>query len=200
MCVFDWTALGTWALVIVTVSSVIITYFLARQQIALLSKQINEQIIASNKQMKVQTDISREQMKIEIQLNLIGKFDSAALKSARSRLAKQMLEGVAHDEIQEDVIEFFEDVGTFLRRDYLDKELVWDDFSFFAIRWWNSLKDYILVERKRQNDDQTIFGDFEKLVNVLYEIESSKRKLTRANLEPSGAEIKQFLQDESSLQ
>jgi len=199
MCVIDWIALGTWALVVVTGALVMITYFLSKKQINILSNQIIEQINTSREQMKVQTDISREQMKIKIQLNLLDKFDNILMKSARSKLAKQIIAEAEHDEIQEDVIDFFEDVGTFLRREYLDKELVWADFSFYAIRWWSILKDYIFVERKRNNNDQTIFEDFETLVNILYEIESSKRKLSRSHLEPSSVDIEQFLKDESNL-
>jgi hypothetical protein len=199
MCVIDWPALGTWALVVVTGALVMITYFLSKKQINILSKQIIEQINTSREQMKVQTDIAREQMKIKIQLNLLDKFDNILMKSARSKLAKQIIAEAEHDEIQEDVIDFFEDVGTFFRRGYLDKELVWADFSFYAIRWWSILKDYIFVERKRNNNDQTIFEDFETLINILYEIELSRRKLSRSHLEPSSDDIKQFLKDESNL-
>ena len=170
MCNIDWTAWGTWALVGVTFYLVI-----------------------------VQTRTSREQMKMKAELDFADKFESNAMKLARSALAKQILTKVDHDCIQEDVINLFEGIGTLLRRNYLDKELVWADFSFHVIRWWSVLKDYILEERKRQDNDQTIFEDFERLVNVLYNVESKRRKLSRAELEPNHDNIIQFLNDESNL-
>jgi hypothetical protein len=170
MCVIDWTALGTWGLVLVTL-------WLVRCQLR----------------------TSREQMKMKLEMDISEKFDSASMKKARSTLAKQILEKSGHDDIQEDVINFFEDMVTLLRRNYLDKELLWACFSFHAIRWWSVCKDYIYEERKRQDNDQTIFEDFQYLVDILYEMESKKRNLPRARLEPSRDNIDIFLKDESNL-
>ena len=173
MCNIDGTALtawGTWALVGVTFCLVI-----------------------------VQTRTSRDQMKMKIELDFVDKFESNAMKLARSKLAKQILAKVDHDCIQEDVINLFEAIGTVLRRKYLDKELVWADFSFHAIRWWSVLKDYILEERKRQDNDQTIFEDFENLVDILYKVEVKRRKLSLDKLKPNNDKISQFLKDESNL-
>jgi hypothetical protein len=170
MCSIDWTALGTWALVETTLFLVI-----------------------------YQVRISREQMKVKIGLDFADKFDNNAMKLARSKLAKQILAKVDHDSIQEEVINLFEDIGTFLRRNYLDEELIWATFSFYAIRWWSVCKDYILEERKRQDNDQTIFEDFENLVDVLYKVESKRRKLPRAKLEPDQDDINKFLKDEINL-
>jgi hypothetical protein len=192
MCVIDWTALGTWALVGVT-------YFLIKRQIDTAREQMKTQIDISREEMKAQTDIAREQMKVSILINLIDKFDSDSMKLARSKLANQILTKCDHYEIQETVINIFEDIGTFLRRDYLDKELVWASFSFHVINWWSALKGYIGDERKRQHDDSTIFEDFEKLVNTMYEVESLKRKKPRADLEPDSDDIKQFLEDEVNV-
>ena len=92
MCNIDWTAWGTWALVVVTFYLVI-----------------------------VQTRTSRDQMKMKAELDFADKFESNAMKLARSALAKQILAKVDHDCIQEDVINLFEGIVTLLRRNYLDK-------------------------------------------------------------------------------
>jgi hypothetical protein len=195
MCIIDWTALGTWILAICFIGTLILIW----KQINIAHKQMMTQIKISQEQMKAQTFISREQMKVTIQINLIDKFESDSMKAARSKLADQILNKCEHDEIQETVLNIFEDIGIFLRRDYLDKELVWASFAFHAIRWWSILKDYVLEERKMQDDDDTIFEDFENLVKTLYEIESVKRRKSRADLEPDWLDIDQFLKDEVNL-
>ncbi len=40
---------------------------------------------------------------------------------------------------------FYESVGTFFQRGYLDPEMAWSGFSFYAIRWWSATKDYIFL-------------------------------------------------------
>jgi len=121
------------------------------------------------------------------------------MQTKRQKLAKQILSGAGHDEIQEDVIGFFESLSKYLDRKYLDPEMVWADFGFYAIHWWSACKEYIFEERKRQGNDNTIFEGFGKLVDVLYETEAKHRKLSRVELEPGHDKITQFLKDESRL-
>ena len=117
----------------------------------------------------------------------------------RKKLADQLLSNASHKDIQEPVINFFESIGIMLRKKYLDKELVWAGFSFYAIRWWSACKDYIDEERRLKKNDITIFEDFQFLVNEMYEFEIKRRSLARTELEPSVNEIKDFLNEEKSL-
>ena len=41
-------------------------------------------------------------------------------------------------EINERAPDFFEDLGMLVHRDYIDREMVWDTFSYYAIRWWGA--------------------------------------------------------------
>jgi hypothetical protein len=171
------TAIGTWALAIAT-------WFLVK---------------ATWRMVADQRKVSLTDLKVRLQLEMEKKFDSRRMAEARSALAGQILSNAPHDDIQEDVMNFFESVGTFLRRGYLDAEMSWGAFSFHAARWWSACKDYIIEERKQHDNDATIFEEFQKLVDALYEVESEKRRLSRAELEPSPKEIRQFLLDESRL-
>jgi hypothetical protein len=146
-----------------------------------------------------QNEVAKTNLVASLQLKMEDRFDSNSMVTARSKLARQLLTNAPHDEIQEDVMNFFESVGTMFRRGYLDPEMTWAAFSFYAIHWWAACKEYIDTERKRQDDDHTIFDDFQNLVDKLCEIESSKRKLSRSQLEPRTQKIQQFLQDESGL-
>jgi hypothetical protein len=173
----DWTALctaliaiGTWALVFATFRLV-----------------------------KEQHETTKAELRIKLQVHMEDRFDSHSMLLARQALASKLLAGVPREDIQETVMNFFESLGTLFRRDYLDSDMMWEDFSFHATRWWSATKDYILAERNLQRNDDTIFHDFQKLVDECFSIESTRRKLSRAQLEPSPQDVKQFLIDESNL-
>ena len=110
----------------------------------------------------------------------------------------QLLQEKLHDEISEPVMNFFEDMGMLLHRDYLDRTMIYGKFSYYATRWWNACKDYIAKERAAKGDD-TLFGDFENLIEALYEEEMKERHKTRTELEPSPLELGRFLEDEARL-
>lgn len=149
--------------------------------------------------LKTQINGSKEDMRVRLQLTYEDRFDAPAMVAERKLLAEQLLTGQPHDAIQEAVIDFFESAGVMLRRGYLDKEMFWSSSSFYAIRWWSASKDYIAEERRLQNNDMTLFCEFEKLVNDVYAMEEKKRKLSRAQLEPGTEEIKRFLEAEKNL-
>jgi hypothetical protein len=164
------TAIASWALVFVT-------WFLVWRQLRL----------------------AREDLKVRLQTSYEEKFDGPALIAERKKLAGQLLTNAAHKDIQEPVMNFFESVGMLLRRRYIDLDMVWSDFSFYAIRWWSASKDYISEERRLQNNDETIFEEFKHLVDALYNFETKKRHLSRAQLEPSKQDLQRFLETERDL-
>src|SRR5215472_11004820 len=110
-------AAGTWALVIVTV-------LLVRGQLS----------------------VAKEQRKIQLYLELRKEFDGPLI-SARKLLARQLLDGVPHDKINEPVMNFFEDMGMLVRRGYIDGNMIWETFSYYVKMWWGVCKDYIARER-----------------------------------------------------
>ncbi len=122
-----------------------------------------------------QIKIAKEQLRVNFYLKLRDQFDSLEFRRSRQFLAQQLLAKVfyegsmttpSHEEISETVMNFFEDMGTLYRRNYLDHEMIIQTFSYHGLGWWNACKEYILEERKRHNGDQTLFSDFEKLVSV----------------------------------
>lgn len=146
-----------------------------------------------------QLGVAREQMRVEIQLKQEDRFDSEPMVQARSSLAGLLLRRAPHEEMQEDVMNFFETLGMLLRRRYLDSEMAWADFSFYALRWWSACKDYVREERTRKGNDATLFEDFQYLVDALYVIEQAKLHKSRADLEPSADSINEFLREEAAL-
>ena len=126
-------------------------------------------------------------------------FDSPQKVVARKKLAEQLLSGASHDEIQEEIMNFFETIGSLLCRGYLDEELAYGSFSYYGTKWWSACKDYIIEERHRKGDDQTIFEEFQDLVDTFYKIEMKERGKTRAELEASRVDIEIFLKEEKNL-
>jgi hypothetical protein len=170
MAVMDlFLVLGTWALVFVT-------FWMARKQIVLL---------------KQQTDDAHANLCLQNHLTFTARFDSPAMQRDRKSLAEHFLS--SRPEIPERVLDFFEDLGLFLRRGYLDEELAWDTFGFYAVRWWAVCRGYILEERRRQSDS-TLFTDFEDLAKQFL-TRDTKAGLTEAT--PS--DLQQFLKDERDL-
>jgi hypothetical protein len=106
-------AVGTWALVVVTLVSVVVGWRLGRRQI------------------RGQLSVAREQLRVQFYLELRKQFDGPLLHE-RKLLAQQLKAGAPHDEINERVLDFFEDLGMLVRRDYIDREMVWETFSYYA--------------------------------------------------------------------
>ena len=162
---------ATWALAGATALLVVITFWMARQQ----------------------SEAVRRDLKARLQLEFIGRFDGTRLLKARKELAHHLIVNAPRDRITETVMDFFEDIGLFLRRGYLDEELIWSTFGFFCARWWVACKGYVLEERRTQ-DDPTLFSDFEDLTKRLL-----ARDVKESLTEPTPSDLKQFLEDERDL-
>jgi len=143
--------------------------------------------------------IAREQMKVELQLKREEEFDSHRLISARATLARQLLASTRHEDINEDLLNFFETVGMLLSRKYLDAEMAGVAFSYYGIRWWIACKDYIVEERKRKDNDDSLFSEFQSLVEVFYKYEMKIRGKSRVEIEPTASAIQTFLREEATL-
>ncbi|MGD0036639.1 MAG: hypothetical protein ABSC53_05025 [Bacteroidota bacterium] len=184
----EWTAIFTGLLALSSFVALYLTHRSIKEQREISLRSTNEQ-----------REIALSDLKVRNQLRFEEIFDSQITKNKRKLLAHQLLKHAAHDKIQEDVMDLFESIGTFLRRGYLDQELVWCTWGYYGPHWWNALKDYILTERKNHNDDQTLFEEFQYLADELYQEEMRHRHKTRAELEPSSTDLRQFLKEEASL-
>jgi hypothetical protein len=82
---------------------------------------------------------SGEQLGVQTWLYLDPRSDSKELTHARKNLAEQL---------DHDILEFLEDVGSLYNRNLLNEELARSSFSWEAIRWWEVAKVYIADERR----------------------------------------------------
>jgi hypothetical protein len=162
--------LGTWALVVATLILVYITH-----------------------------QATRDDLKVKVHFRFMDRFDDVRMKGHRKLLADKLLAQAPHGDIQEDVLNLFEDIATFQKLGHMNEDLLFSTFSFYMKHWWAATKDYIIEERQRQNNDQSLFADFQRLVDMLYAAESKELGRTRTELEPTPVSIRRFLEDESRL-
>lgn len=131
---------------------------------------------------------SFRQIGVQTWLDLEKRFDSTEMKAARRNLAAIMMRYKPHDHdgVSETVLNFFESVGIAYKTGYLDKELTESSFSFYACRWLEILKPYIEEERKRHNNDTSIYKDFSDFAKAMLK----PKEIIDSN------ELRRFLADE----
>jgi len=205
----DWVALGTWALALATGGLYLVTRNLVRTTQTAVIRQSDDARSAMAQQsadMRMAMDRQSADLKIDLSVRIHvmmeEKWDSDRMAVKRARLARSLLAGLKHDEIQEaGVMDFFESLAILDRLGLIHRELLWNTFSFYATRWWTACRSYIQAERDRQREqgEPLSFVEFEKLAADLYEQEAQKTSKTRALIEPDGDQLKQFLEDEAGL-
>lgn len=151
-----------------------------------------------NRSTDEQLRIAREQMRVEIQLKLQDTFDSRSMMFTRRNLANQFIVKLDYKHIQEELMNYFETVGMLLKRKYADKEMIWIAFGYYGRLWWSACNDYILEVRRQQNDP-TLFAEFEYLANELNDFEAKRLKKTRSEIELPQSQVDKFLKEERSI-
>jgi hypothetical protein len=133
---------------------------------------------------------AREAIRVQVWLELLKRFDSDEIIQARRRLARQIGKYTPemHAAISEQVMNFFEDVGDAYERNFIQKDLAYDSFSFHLCRWWEASKAYVTEERKRHPNTAEVFTSFEKLAAIMKRTDVI-----------DAAEMQRFLSDESRV-
>lgn len=95
---------------------------------------------------------------------------------------------------QDDVLNFFEELGMALKQKYLDMDMVWQAFSHYILYYWSSNHAYIDKDRKDSNDS-TYFSEFQYLFEQMYKIEIKKKLRVKIPED----KLKEFLESEENL-
>jgi hypothetical protein len=112
--------------------------------------------------------------------------------ASRKKAAMEILEGKTSPHLT-DVLNHFEFIGLLVRRGAIDKEMAWSTFYSVAVGWWQVASDHIKENRK---EDQTVWCDYEYLVNTLMAIETNKTGKTNSGLQMTEKQKKEFLDHE----
>lgn len=164
-----WTALGTWFLVLGTLIAVI---WQARQQ---------GRINSANTVMI-----------------LHDRFESSPMKAYRKRLASALASKSTIEQRDDQISVFFETLGLLTHQKILNKEMVWNEFSWEVVRYYLALKEHIMSWRDKEHDP-TLYSEFEWLFNCLIYLDCKKRGISREAAKPSDRDVQEFINDESKL-
>jgi hypothetical protein len=97
------------------------------------------------------------------------------------------------------VADFFDTVGLWVRRDVLDQEMAWSVFWSKVSGYWvlGECKLNYVTDAQNRCGDATLWADFETLFNALSKEEETKSRHRRGNaVNPDDKALKDFLQAE----
>ena len=132
-------------------------------------------------------------LKSRLHLTFLERFENERMKADRSLLAENLLATAPPEKIQQDILNFFEEMHLFIHDCYLNEALIWSTFGYASVRWWAVCEDYVLQERKRRNDS-TLFAGFQALAARF-----SKRDAQAGFKKPTIGELIVFLENERKL-
>lgn len=176
MVLFDvatWVAIGTWALVVGTLTLMWWQTFQAQR------------LNSANAVMAL-----RE------------RFDSTRMILARRNLSRELLANSDGDLENVEVATFFELVGTLTHHKILDERLVWEAFGTWVAAYWWALrhpKDRIAHSRQHLNDP-LVLREFEWLSARILVIDRKRLSRMHAQVEESTEGETTILQTEAALQ
>ena len=119
-------------------------------------------------------------------------YDSEEMIRIRKKASKDILNKKFNTNEVTILFNFFESVGLLLRRNALDLEMLWNDFSSPTLYYWSASETYLINVR---NSDETIWENYEYLFKKL--MWYSKKKYKLKDYDISAKEINQFLRREA---
>jgi hypothetical protein len=191
MCHINWTAIWTGILAFVAMGSFWLQWHFSR-------KQLRETHESFEKSLEAQREVSRNQIATHLYLQMTERFDSARMHEMRKILALNFLANASDETIQEDVMNFFEDLGALLKKGRLDEELAYNAFSYHAIAWWAICRPYVRRQRDRDKDS-TLFREFEAFAARMAVLDAAERRVDPSKVDPDEAQQKEFLREEQRI-
>ncbi len=136
----------------------------------------------------------KESLALDLAMKLDDRFIGEEFQKLRSAAARALLDQKNRDGLAdaEDVFDFFETIGLFVKRKSLDAELVYSFFFHWVNLYWNAGNEYI---KQRQEHSVTLWLDFEKLYKKLIAIEQQRDKHSK-DIHPSREQIEKQLREE----
>jgi|MudIll2142460700_1097286.scaffolds.fasta_scaffold92527_1 hypothetical protein len=116
-------------------------------------------------------------------------FHSGSMLETRQKAAASLLNDSYDDDV-ENLLDFFEMVGYLSKRRAIKKEFIWNNISYWIIRYWYAAKGYI---EKEQQKIPKRWDNMTSLFRYLSKMERKKYGVTIITQES----IKVFLEKES---
>ena len=127
-----------------------------------------------------------KQVRIQLKSNMLqtlhkcdDKWSGDTIVNCRKHTAEHFINNNLHLHEQEFIlINFFEDIGLYLKEGILAKEIVWNTYSYYIEKYWPILKSAI-EERRANDNDKSIAHNFEHLYDSMLSISKKKNAPTR---------------------
>jgi len=174
---------ANWVMAVATIvaaSAAIASAYYARRAISEQQKMFDKQLREYRLSLSADTVLKFE-----------GKFNDAQFRQIRSKAAQALLVGQDVREA-EDVFDFFDTVGLFVRLGALSPEVTYAVFFHWINLYWRAGKHHIGAEQK---DTAACWTNFEFLFNCACEIEKRKH-VDSEDLRMPSSRLRQQLEDE----
>ncbi|MGB8683668.1 MAG: DUF4760 domain-containing protein [Candidatus Binatus sp.] len=186
-----WTGIATIALAVIAFVQFWIQFYFSK-------RQSKDTLGAVDRTIEAQRQISREEIALRFYFTMAERFDNNHLKQSRHALAFHLKGNGSNEQIQEDVLNFFEDLGALFRQGRVDEQLTYDTFSYYVKGWWAACRSYVTWLRGRKRDT-SLFSDFEFLADRMRDREAKERSIALSEVVLNGAGVEEFLDEEITL-
>jgi hypothetical protein len=188
---------ATWVMALASCAMAIASIVSARDA----RKAINEQQKNFDRQIKEQQENFDRQIAeyrlalyAETTLRFEKRFNGPRFTQIRSKAARALLN--KQDEVEaEDVFDFFETLGLFVKRGALDEGIAYSVFFHWINLYWRAGKHHI---GSKQKDATTLWGDFSFLYERVCDIEK-RNDPDSEDLRMPDSRLRQELQEEIDL-
>jgi hypothetical protein len=140
---------------------------------------------------KKQAESFARSVSADLCLKLVDRFDGVEMRRTRSTAAKALLEKTDLTPA-DDVFDFFELIGLYVRKDIIDIEVAHSMFFHWLNLYWHAGKSYITKSRERSDD---IYCDFERLYQAALKVEMKDAPRSR-DINPTETDVEAFLRQE----
>jgi hypothetical protein len=158
------------------------TAFLARRQARFTEQSLDEQrqfLKEQNRSLAEQNQHVRLNLEVDLLIRLEDRFDSPRMLATRKRAAEYIKDTFFLDgSLREvhtlnrdawDVLNFFEDLGYFVKIGAVRPFTIWRTFGWWSFAYWALGKPAIANERRRTKEPK-LYEGWEHLMDKLFEI------------------------------
>jgi hypothetical protein len=141
----------------------------------------------------VETRRSRIALQVETLLRLNQELQTPRIRSLRKLAARKLLDHARGNQELDELLEFLEEISFMYELGVIDERLMYENYSWWIVRYWLSGQRYI---RRARDLDPRSWTSMERAVNRLRRIEKKKGYRTD---DYSEAKLRRFLQDEARV-
>ena len=145
----------------------------------------------------LQNRSARRLLGFQLFAQMAKQYDSQEMLQARSRLADTLLADEASLDVDETVLMHYENLALLVRRRLIDRQLVWNIYSYDAPRYWFALSSYIRTFREKYSEPSYL-EEFEGMVKWLNSIKRSPLGTRLHPREFTSSDLRDFLRTESN--